>query len=210
MKARDGELALMIVDLDRFKEINDVHGHAAGDELLKATAARITALLSHTEFAARLGGDEFVIVQTGRDQPASAARLADKLLEVFSKPVLLAGQPFHVGLTIGVVRLSARRRRHAQAPRQRRPGALSRQGARTRPRLLLHARHGRDGARAAHPGAAADAGASRTTSWRSSTRRRPRSRPARSSASRRWRAGTIRRTATSRRRSSSRSPRRRT
>ena len=63
----------MIVDLDRFKEINDVHGHAAGDELLKATAARITALLSHTEFAARLGGDEFVIVQTGRDQPASAA-----------------------------------------------------------------------------------------------------------------------------------------
>ncbi len=102
MKAKNGELALMIVDLDRFKEINDVHGHAAGDELLKATAARITALLSHNEFAARLGGDEFVIVQAGRDQPASAARLADKLLEVFSKPVLLAGQPFHVGLTIGV------------------------------------------------------------------------------------------------------------
>ncbi len=102
MRARDSELALMIVDLDRFKEINDVHGHAAGDELLKATAARITALLSHTEFAARLGGDEFVIVQTGRDQPSSAGRLADKLLEVFAKPVLLAGQPFHVGLTIGV------------------------------------------------------------------------------------------------------------
>jgi diguanylate cyclase (GGDEF)-like protein len=102
MKERDGELALMIVDLDRFKEINDVHGHAAGDELLKATAQRIVALLSHNEFAARLGGDEFVIVQSGREQPASAARLADKLLEVFTKPVLLGGQPFHVGLTIGV------------------------------------------------------------------------------------------------------------
>jgi diguanylate cyclase (GGDEF)-like protein len=102
MRARSGELALMIVDLDRFKEINDVHGHAAGDELLKATAARITALLSHSEFAARLGGDEFVIVQTGRDQPGSAARLADKLLAAFAKPVLLAGQPYHVGLTIGV------------------------------------------------------------------------------------------------------------
>jgi diguanylate cyclase (GGDEF)-like protein len=102
MKAKGGELALMIVDLDRFKEINDVHGHAAGDELLKATATRITALLSHNEFAARLGGDEFVIVQSAREQPASAARLADKLLEVFSKPVLLSGQPFHVGLTIGV------------------------------------------------------------------------------------------------------------
>jgi diguanylate cyclase (GGDEF)-like protein len=102
MKAKNGDLALMIIDLDRFKEINDVHGHAAGDELLKATAARLTALLSHNEFAARLGGDEFVIVQAGRDQPDAAARLADKLLEVFSKPVLLAGQPFHVGLTIGV------------------------------------------------------------------------------------------------------------
>jgi diguanylate cyclase (GGDEF)-like protein len=102
MRAKNGEVALMIVDLDRFKEINDVHGHAAGDELLKATAARITALLSHTEFAARLGGDEFVIVQTGREQPASAARLADKLLEVFANPVTLSGQPFHFGLTIGI------------------------------------------------------------------------------------------------------------
>jgi diguanylate cyclase (GGDEF)-like protein len=102
MRARKGELALMIVDLDRFKEINDIHGHAAGDELLKTTAARLTALLSHNEFAARLGGDEFVIVQTGRDQPASAARLAEKLLEVFSSPVSVAGQHFHVGLTIGV------------------------------------------------------------------------------------------------------------
>jgi diguanylate cyclase (GGDEF)-like protein len=102
MKARDSELALLVIDLDRFKEVNDVHGHAAGDELLKTTAARITAVLSHTEFAARLGGDEFVIVQTDRDQPAAAARLADRLLEIFAKPVSISGQPFHVGLTIGV------------------------------------------------------------------------------------------------------------
>ena len=102
IKAREGQLALMIIDLDRFKEINDVHGHAAGDELLKVTAARIKAVLSNNEFAARLGGDEFVVVQTGREQPSSAAHLADKLLEVFSNPVSLNGQPFHVGLTIGV------------------------------------------------------------------------------------------------------------
>ena len=192
MKARDGELALMIVDLDRFKEINDVHGHAAGDELLKATAARITALLSHTEFAARLGGDEFVIVQTGRDQPASAARLADKLLEVFAKPV------------------AARRPALPCRPDDRRRPCYPRDGDDTR-KLLANAdlalyrakEHGRaracfftpdmdeTRARAAHPGAATDAGASRTTSWRSTTRRRLRSRPARSSASRRWRAGTI-------------------
>ena len=102
MQASNAELALMIIDLDRFKEVNDIHGHAAGDELLKATAARITALLSHTEFAARLGGDEFVIVQTSRDQPAAASRLAEKLLEVFSKPIVITGQPFLIGLTIGV------------------------------------------------------------------------------------------------------------
>jgi diguanylate cyclase (GGDEF)-like protein len=102
MKARDGQLALMIIDLDRFKEINDVYGHAAGDELLKTTAARITALLSHSEFAARLGGDEFVIVQTNREQPVAAERLANKLLEVSRNPIQINGQPFHVNLTIGV------------------------------------------------------------------------------------------------------------
>src|SRR5690606_21267198 len=102
MRARGGELALMIIDLDRFKGINDVLGHAAGDGLLKATAARITALWAHTESAARACGDEFVIVQSGREQPDSAARLADKLLGVFSKPVMLSGQPFHFGLTIGI------------------------------------------------------------------------------------------------------------
>ena len=102
MQARNSELALMIIDLDRFKEINDVYGHAAGDELLKTTAARITALLSHSEFAARLGGDEFVIVQTNREQPTAARRLAEKLLEVFHNPIQLNGQPFHVSLTIGV------------------------------------------------------------------------------------------------------------
>ena len=89
LAARDGELALMIIDLDRFKEINDVHGHAAGDELLKATAARITALLSNDEFAARLGGDEFVVVQTDKSQPTAAARLADKLLEMFARPMIV-------------------------------------------------------------------------------------------------------------------------
>ena len=102
MSARGGELALMILDLDRFKEVNDLYGHAAGDELLKETAARLTALLSHSEFAARLGGDEFVIVQTGKQQPASAGRLAEKLLDVFSKPITIQGQPYHVGVTIGV------------------------------------------------------------------------------------------------------------
>ena len=100
--SRGGELALMIIDLDRFKEINDIHGHAAGDQLLKATAERMTALLSHHEFAARLGGDEFVIVQTGKKQPESATRLAAKLLDAFEKPLLISGQPFHIGLTVGV------------------------------------------------------------------------------------------------------------
>ncbi len=102
MRANDGELAVMILDLDRFKEVNDIHGHAAGDELLKAVATRIRSLLGHSEFAARLGGDEFVIVQTGREQPAAAGRLAESLLSFFAEPITLSGQPYHVGLTIGV------------------------------------------------------------------------------------------------------------
>jgi diguanylate cyclase (GGDEF)-like protein len=101
MKACDGQLALLVLDLDRFKEINDLHGHAAGDDLLKVTAERITSLLSHSEFAARLGGDEFVIIQSGKDQPASATRLAESLLDLFARPVSLGGQPYHVGVTIG-------------------------------------------------------------------------------------------------------------
>jgi diguanylate cyclase (GGDEF)-like protein len=102
MKANNGEVAVMILDLDRFKEINDVHGHAAGDELLKVVATRIKSLLSNNEFAARLGGDEFVIVQTGREQPAAAGRLADHLLNFFAEPITIFGQPYHVGVTIGV------------------------------------------------------------------------------------------------------------
>ena len=101
MQACHGQLALLVLDLDRFKEVNDVHGHAAGDELLKVTAERITSLLSHHEFAARLGGDEFVIIQSGKDQPASAMRLGEALLDLFARPVSLDGQPYHVGLTIG-------------------------------------------------------------------------------------------------------------
>ena len=99
---RGGDLALMIIDLDRFKEINDVHGHVAGDELLKETAARIKALLSNDEFAARLAGDEFVVIQTGKPQPNAATRLSTQLLDLFSRPMTVNGQQFQVGLTVGI------------------------------------------------------------------------------------------------------------
>ncbi len=158
MNERDGELALMIVDLDRFKEINDVHGHAAGDELLKATAARIVALLSHNEFAARLGGDEFVIVQIGpraaglRLPPRRQAAGGVLQAHAFGRPALPCGPDDRR------LHLPARRRRHAHAARQCGPGALPRQGARPRPRLLLHARHGRDRPPAPRPRPAAHPG----------------------------------------------------
>jgi diguanylate cyclase (GGDEF)-like protein len=102
LAVRGGDLALMIIDLDRFKEINDVHGHVAGDELLKETAARIKALLSNDEFAARLAGDEFVVIQTNKSQPTGASRLSKQLLEMFARPMVVHGQQFQVALTIGI------------------------------------------------------------------------------------------------------------
>ena len=81
----DGErLAVLCLDLDRFKEINDLFGHAAGDAALQNVAARVTALLGGRQMMARLGGDEFAILLPGAER-AEAARFADMILATFAK-----------------------------------------------------------------------------------------------------------------------------
>ena len=97
-----GQLAVMVLDLDHFKEINDVHGHGAGDTVLKGVASRLKGVLEGKDFAARLGGDEFVILQDSRDQPAAAGALADRILLALSRPFELEGQRFQIGATMGV------------------------------------------------------------------------------------------------------------
>ncbi|WP_242671331.1 putative bifunctional diguanylate cyclase/phosphodiesterase [Hylemonella gracilis] len=99
---------LLYLDLDRFKNINDARGHAAGDALLVAVARRLGGLLREEDTVARLGGDEFVILSphspTDATGEARAARVVgDKVREAFEQPFLLDGQPYSTQASIGVV-----------------------------------------------------------------------------------------------------------
>ena len=77
-------LAVLCLDLDRFKEINDLFGHSAGDQVLQTVASRITAVLGERQMMARLGGDEFAILMPDVANPAAASRLAETILEALS------------------------------------------------------------------------------------------------------------------------------
>ena len=101
--AADGPsaFAVLCVDLDRFKEINDVFGHSTGDALLGAIALRMRDAIGEA-FLARLGGDEFAVVAPAATQPAKAAALAESLLAAFADEVAVNGQNLRVSLSIGV------------------------------------------------------------------------------------------------------------
>jgi diguanylate cyclase len=83
---KDESLAVLCLDLDRFKEVNDLFGHAAGDAVLQAVAERVTAVLDDRHLMARLGGDEFAILMPGVVNPAAASRLAESILEALRTP----------------------------------------------------------------------------------------------------------------------------
>jgi diguanylate cyclase (GGDEF)-like protein len=93
--------AVLCLDLDRFKEINDVFGHAAGDTLLTTVAQRMQGAIGDA-FLARLGGDEFAIVASSEAQPPKAAALAEKLLAALVDEIVVDQQHLRVGLSIGV------------------------------------------------------------------------------------------------------------
>jgi len=94
--------AILTIDLDGFKMVNDMHGHAAGDELLKAVVQRIGATLREGDVFARFGGDEFVVLQSFAAQPAQAIALAERLLDMLSTPVQLSEASVTVSASIGV------------------------------------------------------------------------------------------------------------
>ena len=95
-------LAVFFLDLDRFKEINDAHGHDAGDELICAVARRLSAALRGSDTLARFGGDEFAIIQTGVRTPNDCATLAHRLLDAMREPCDIDGRQIYVGLSIGI------------------------------------------------------------------------------------------------------------
>jgi diguanylate cyclase (GGDEF)-like protein/PAS domain S-box-containing protein len=94
--------AILCLDLDRFKIVNDTLGHAAGDELLKEVADRLLQCVSDEDTIARLGGDEFAIVQMDENQPKAATRLASRICEVIKRPFELQGHEGVVDTSIGI------------------------------------------------------------------------------------------------------------
>lgn len=96
------KFALMQIDLDDFKPVNDTLGHSAGDMVLKMAAERIRSVLGEQEFAYRLAGDEFAIIQRRNAQPGEAERLAEALVHAFREPFMVEGLNVFVGASVGV------------------------------------------------------------------------------------------------------------
>ncbi len=96
------QLALMLIDLDRFKTINDTLGHHAGDALLVQVADRLRATVRDSDIVARLGGDEFVVALPGINSPSDAAHLADKIARRISEPYQIIGQEQRTSPSIGI------------------------------------------------------------------------------------------------------------
>jgi diguanylate cyclase (GGDEF)-like protein len=102
---RSGEassVALLCLDLDRFKAVNDTLGHPAGDTLLVEVSRRLRSCLVQGDMAARLGGDEFSIIQVGVAQPSGSDMLAQRLIDVLSAPYDVDGQEVVIGVSIGI------------------------------------------------------------------------------------------------------------
>lgn len=96
------ETAVLALDLDRFKGINDLHGHPVGDEVLLMFAERIEALAPDGSFAGRIGGDEFILLLGDRDAGHRAARFATELLESLAEPFILEDQSIYVDASLGI------------------------------------------------------------------------------------------------------------
>lgn len=98
----NGRLALLFLDLDGFKLINDTYGHRAGDEVLRQVGARLTSRLRKADVVARIGGDEFAVVLGDIAQDSDVQTIAEQLLAVITEPYELSGQQGHVTTSIGI------------------------------------------------------------------------------------------------------------
>jgi len=95
-------LAVLFLDLDGFKAVNDTLGHSIGDLLLKSVAAKLRDLIQRTDRIARLGGDEFAILQISAAQPASSISLAEKIIDIVGQPCNIDGHDVTVGASVGI------------------------------------------------------------------------------------------------------------
>ncbi|MFB9952290.1 EAL domain-containing protein [Rhizobium puerariae] len=99
---QDHKLAFIHIDLDRFKEVNDTFGHAAGDAVLKEATFRLLQLIGHDEFASRIGGDEFVVVTGGSAPQERAEYLAQSIVAALAKPIDVNGHECRIGCSAGI------------------------------------------------------------------------------------------------------------
>ena len=102
-----GAAAVLFIDLDHFKKINDTHGHQTGDLLLQAVARRLQELLREVDTIARLGGDEFIVVTSGSVTPDEASAIAVRIVDALAAPYHLQGTTVHSGASVGVAMFPA-------------------------------------------------------------------------------------------------------
>ncbi|MEO6359290.1 MAG: EAL domain-containing protein [Sphingomicrobium sp.] len=96
------QVALLYLDLDRFKRVNDSLGHPAGDQLIRELGGRMRGLIRTSDTIARLGGDEFAIIQTDVRSPQETEALCERLIAAAKEPFILSGQQAFVGISVGV------------------------------------------------------------------------------------------------------------
>jgi diguanylate cyclase (GGDEF)-like protein/PAS domain S-box-containing protein len=99
---KEGVVAVLCLDLDRFKEVNDALGHTIGDTLLKAVAGRLRSCVRETDTIARMGGDEFVVLQTAAAQPFDSTALATRIVEALGAPFVIQEHQIVVGASVGI------------------------------------------------------------------------------------------------------------
>ena len=111
-------MALLFIDLDNFKKVNDSHGHHFGDEVVKLAAERLSGVIRENDLIARFGGDEFVVLVTGLDKVEQVNIVAGKLIEEFVEPMRISEQTFYISISIGVAYTSNSKTRALELMRQ--------------------------------------------------------------------------------------------
>lgn len=101
-RRNDTSVALLYLDLDKFKAVNDTLGHNAGDQVLVTAAKKLRACIRESDFVARLGGDEFTVILNNLKTPLEASAVCEKLLEAFGKPWLIGDALVEIGVSIGI------------------------------------------------------------------------------------------------------------
>jgi diguanylate cyclase (GGDEF)-like protein/PAS domain S-box-containing protein len=102
LERRGGKMALLYLDLDRFKPVNDQHGHAFGDKVLVEVTRRMSTCVRDADTLSRRGGDEFVVLLESADPHGTAALISRKLIDAVAQPMLIDGHSINIGVSIGV------------------------------------------------------------------------------------------------------------